>query len=275
MLDTPRELFLQRDANGRPIPPNVRKLFIPDPGYLMFEADLKGADAQVVAWEAEDDDLKRAFSSGLDLHVKNATDMWGSAFTSLPEGSHARDFKRQECKHTVHGIHYGCTPRTTAIQRGWTVHEAERFHTRWLSLHPGVATNFHGKHRRALERDRTIWNRFGFRRVFFDRPDKCFTEALAWTPQSTVAINSYLGALQLEASVPQVEILLQDHDSLVFQIPIANCPRFALIQKTLLVETPYEDPLFIPWDLKVSAKSWGEMEKIDKRSVKEAYPALI
>ena len=48
--------------------PNVRKLFITDPGYVMYEADLKGADAQVVAWEAEDDDLKAAFRAGVDIH---------------------------------------------------------------------------------------------------------------------------------------------------------------------------------------------------------------
>lgn len=269
------ELFLQRDVDGRPIPPNVRKLFIPDPGYLMFEADLKGADAQVVAWEADDDDLKAAFRAGVDLHIKNATDMWGTAFTSLAEGSHARDFKRQECKHTVHGINYGCSPRTTAIQRGWIVAEAERFHRRWFSLHPGIPNNFHGGTRRQLEADRTVWNKFGFRRVYFDRIDDCFTEALAWTPQSTVAINTYLGALALEQKYPQVEILLQDHDSLVFQIPIRSPIKAAEIQATLLVKTPYDDPLYIPWDLKVSDRSWGEMEKINKGSVKESYPALF
>lgn len=271
-----RELFLKRDPKtGRPIPPNVRKLFVPDDGYLMFEADLKGADAQVVAWEAKDEDLKNAFRSGMDLHVKNASDMWGATFTSLPEGSYARDHKRQECKHTVHGINYGCTPRTTAIQRGWPISEAERFHRRWFALHPGIPDNFHGGVRNSLQRDRTVWNKFGFRRVYFDRIENSFTEALAWIPQSTVALNSYLGALQLEARYPRVEILLQDHDSLVFQFRLEHCPRAADIQSTLLVKTPYEDPLYIPWDLKVSDVSWGDMEKIGKRSVIEKFSALF
>lgn len=257
--------------------PNIRKLFIPDPGYVMFEADLKGADGWVVAWESEEEEFKETFRK-LEgkVHAHNAEAMWGSEFTKL-EG-HARDFKLQECKHTVHGIHYGCSPRTTAIQRGWLVSEAERFHRRWLSLHPGVE-RYHNRVRESLQKNRTIFNAFGFRRVFFDRIDNCFTEALAWIPQSTVAINTYHGALQLEAKYwpeqqrpgfspsrkgtlyPYEGILLQTHDSINPQFHLARVPPIDEIRKTLEVVTPYPDPLVIPWDLKRSTKSWGDMVK--------------
>lgn len=254
--------------------PNVRKLIKVDPGYVQYEADLKGADAQVVAWEADDADLKAGFRAGVDIHSHNAEAMWGSAFTSLPAGSHARDHKRQECKHTVHGIHYGCTPRTTAIQRGWLVIEAERFHRRWLELHPGVEV-YHNRVRACLAKDRTIWNKFGFRRVFFGRIEDCFTEALAWIPQSTVALNTFAGALKLEAkywphhqepgyqpeSGDYSGIVLQTHDSLNFQFLEQSPPTVPEIQEALRVPIPYDDPLTIPWDLKKSTKSWGEMEK--------------
>jgi DNA polymerase I-like protein with 3'-5' exonuclease and polymerase domains len=254
--------------------PNVRKLFITDPGYVMYEADLMGADAQVVAWEADDADLKSAFRTGVDVHCKNAEDMWGKEFTKLGHDSHAYKQKRQECKHTVHGINYGCTPRTTAIQRGWTVKDAERFHTNWLTLHPGIA-KWHNHVKTCLETNRTITNAFGFRRVFFDRLDNCFTEALAWIPQSTVALNTYYGAIQLESKywpeqlawdfVPSNTnfsgLILQTHDSLNFQFPTQEAPKTEEIETTLQVKTPYADPLYIPWDLKCSTKSWGEMAK--------------
>ena len=250
--------------------PNVRKLFLTDPGFVMFEADLKGADAQVVAWEADDEDLKDAFRKGIDIHAYNAEAMFGTDFTKLEEHSYARRQRRQECKHTVHGINYGCSPRTTAIQRGWTVKEADRFHTRWLSLHPGIR-RWHERIQRDLARNRTITNAFGFRRVFFDRLSSCFTEALAWVPQSTVAINTYHGAFQLEArywpdqsdathTTSLEGLLLQTHDSLNFQFQTSRVPAAQEIRQILLVKTPYPDPLFIPWDLKQSTKSWGEME---------------
>jgi len=256
--------------------PNVRKLFLCDPGYIQFEADLKGADAQVVAWEAEDDDLKDAFRHGVDIHEKNAEDMWGTAFTQLLGGSYARRAKRQECKHTVHGIDYGCSPRTTAIQRGWTVKEAERFHNRWLSLHPGIK-RWHERIQRELKHNRTIHNAFGFRRVFFNRIESCFTEALAWIPQSTVAINTYYGAFQLEARYWPTHgdsgyfpapgdfsgLILQTHDSINFQFKSPSVPSPKEIAETLKVKTPYEDPLYIPWDLKQSNRSWGDMGKCE------------
>lgn len=256
--------------------PNIRKLFLTDPDSIQFEADLKGADAWVVIYEAEDDELKRVMKSGIDLHAHNAEAMWGTEFTRLPTGSHARDHKRQECKHTVHGVHYGCTPRTTAAQRGWTVHEAERFHNRWLSLHPGVR-RYHDRVRHSLAKTRTVYNKFGFRRVFYDRIDNCFTEALAWIPQSTVALCTYHGALQLERKywphqlipnwTPQRErdfkegMILQTHDSVNFQFLTLEAPPPAILRRDLECVVPYDDPLVIPWDLKQSLKSWGEMEK--------------
>lgn len=238
--------------------PNVRKVFIPDPGYVLFDSDLKGADAQVVAWEAEDLDLMTAFRDGLDVHSKNAEDMWGTAFTRLPEGSHARRTKRQQNKVAVHLTNYGGTARTLAITQSWTIHEAELFQRRWFSLHPGIDKNFHGKVRSALASSRTVYNAYGFRRVFFDRIDSCFGEALAWIPQSTVAITTYLGAFALEAAYPHVEFLIQDHDNLVFQFLRARTPSRDAIANALEVVTPYPDPLIIPWDIKSSEKSWGE-----------------
>lgn len=74
--------------------PNIRKIFIPDPGYVVFDCDLAGADAQVVAWEADDEDLKRAFRAKLDVHAHNATAMWGDEFKRLPPDSHACYKKR-------------------------------------------------------------------------------------------------------------------------------------------------------------------------------------
>ena len=244
--------------------PNVRKLFIPDPDHMIFEGDLAGADAQVVAWEAEDEDLKAAFRAKIDVHVKNAEDMWGASFTKLQ--GYARDAKRQELKRGVHATNYGGTARTLATTLGWTVHEADSFQKRWFSIHPLIEKNFHGRIRNSLHSTRTVTNKFGFRRVFFDRIDNAFTEALAWVPQSTVALNTFHGAFQLEERYPVLrerdDIMLQVHDSIVFQFHKSNVPPLADMKKALEVKTPYDDPLYIPWDIKGSEKSWGDVHKL-------------
>lgn len=245
--------------------PNVRKLFIPDPGFVIFDVDLAGADAQVVAWEAEDDDLKNAFRAGLDVHSHNAEAMWGSAFTSLPgtkdDGPKSR--KRKECKQGVHLTNYGGTARTAAMVLGWTVHEADQFQKRWFSIHPGIKKNFQGKIEAAIKSTRTVTNKFGYRRVYFGRIEDCYTEALAWVPQSTVAETSFRGALKLEDELGDiVQMLLQVHDSLVFQVPKCHAHKIKEIKEALAVPIPYSDPLTIQWGIAKSEKSWGDCESV-------------
>lgn len=232
---------------------------------MIFDCDLAGADAQVVAYEAEDLDLINAFKAGLDVHSKNAEDMWGSAFTSLAgdKDNGPKSRKRKQCKQGVHATNYGGSARTLAQVLGWTVHEADQFQRRWFSIHPGIKNNFHGKIEASLRAERTVRNKFGYRRVYFDRIESCFTEALAWVPQSTVAEVSFRGALQLEDQYPEVEMLIQVHDSLVFQVPKAKVD-IARIRRGLLVPIPYEhpSPLTIQWGVTASEKSWGDCEKV-------------
>lgn len=241
--------------------PNIRKIFIPDSGYDIYDCDLAGADAQVVAWEAEDDDLKTAFRAGLDVHTKNAIDMWGDSFARLDPKSPERYRRRKACKSAVHGTNYGGAPKAIASHPAinWTVHEADQFQKRWFSLHPAIR-RWHIRIQSELDRNKTVRNRFGYRRVFFDRPEDVFPEALAWVPQSTVALVSFYGALQLEATCPWVEMLLQNHDSLVFQVPQRYRGYAGEIKSALSTPIPYDDPLTIPWGMARSALSWGDVE---------------
>jgi len=241
--------------------PNIRKLFIPDVGYTIFDVDLSGADAQVVAWEAEDEDLKNAFRAGVDIHVKNATDMWGSAFTHLEGVAFAK--KRKQCKQAVHLTNYGGSATAAAKVLGWTNHEADTFQKRWFSLHPKIKSNFHGKVQKALLSTKTVTNGFGYRRVFFDRADNLLPEALAWIPQSTVALVSFFGALSLEQKCPYVQMLLQVHDSLVFQVPKSQRENVQLFRLALATPVPYLDPLTIQWGVARSDRSWGDCEKVE------------
>lgn len=240
--------------------PNVRKLFIPDPGYVLFDADLAGADAQVVAAESQDHDLLKAFTEGLDVHSKNAADLWGSGFTSLADGPRKR--KRQECKQAVHGTNYGAHPKTLSTILGWSVREAQVFQERWFDLHPGIR-QWHKRVEADLRNTRTASNKFGYRIIYFDRIDTLLPQALAWIPQSTVALCAFAGALRLEKLCPEVEILIQVHDSVVFQVPKQYGGDVARYKEALTVPIPYSPPLTIQWGLARSEKSWGECEKVN------------
>lgn len=226
--------------------PNVRTLFIPDPGYTFFEGDLSKADAHVVIWEANDEELKQLLREGYDLHAENAK-LLGCDYAMA--------------KRWVHGTNYGGSPRTMAINCGLTVHQAERMQARWFQAHPGIA-RWHIRVASQLRANRYVENRFGFRRYFFDRLDAILPEALAFGPQSAVAhyINKIWQRVYLE--LPDVQVLLQVHDSLAGQMP-THLAEWCVGQINLLAQSvtvPYDDPLVIPLKIKTSTKSWGDCE---------------
>jgi DNA polymerase-1 len=243
--------------------PNVRKLFVPDKGFVLLDADLSGADAQVVAWEANDSGLKAAFRSGIDIHSKNAEEMWGDDFRALK--GFARKAKRQTLKTSVHATNYGAAARTLALNPaiGFTYAEAEWFQERWFSLHPGIK-EWHMRTRDSLFASRSVHNAFGYRIIYFDRIDSLLPQALAWIPQSTVAEVCFRGALQLERELSDVEMLLQVHDSIVFQIPekLYEPSTLSRIKRALEVPIPYPDPLVIRWKLAASPISWGDTKEL-------------
>lgn len=241
--------------------PNIRKLFIPDQGYLICDADLVGADAQVVAWEANDLRLMQAFRDGLDVHSENATDLWEARFTGLSLDDPERDKIRNNTKRAVHATNYIGSAKAVAANCGWLVIEAERFQRRWFDLHPGIKA-WHDEVRLSLATTRSVSNRFGYRIIYYDRIDQCLPKAIAWIPQSTVAEVCFRGALQVEEKLSWLQLLLQVHDSLVFQIPANRNADRALIGDALRVTVPYPDPLTIPWGLAVSNTSWGDVKKV-------------
>ena len=234
---------------------------------MLFDCDLSGADAQVVAWDAEDADLKAAFKSNMNIHVKNLQDLHGRFFDPVADKkpqAGARYSLYDEMKRCIHATNYGSSARTLAITLGWKVNQATQFQHRWFALHPAIR-RWHLRVERDLQTTRSVSNKFGYRIQYFDRVTSLFTKALAWIPQSTVGIVCSKGGVRLHKEVPWLQPLLQVHDSLVFQIPYSRVEpaSFELIKKLLHVPVPYSDELVIPWELSASTVSWGDCKKCD------------
>ncbi len=252
--------------------PNVRKLFVPDKGRVIFDCDLSGADAQVVAWDAEDEDLKNAFKAGEKIHIKNFEDLYKRPFDPTkdkrPQGGRYSPY--DEMKRCIHATNYGSSARTLAITLGWKIAQATQFQHRWFQLHPAIR-RWHQRVERDLQTTRSVHNKFGYRIQYFDRVTSLFTKALAWIPQSTVGIVCSKGGVALHKEVPWVEMLLQVHDSLVFQIPYSRIEPASIeqIRKHLHVPVPYDDPLIIPWGASASLSSWGDCKEFGWGNVGE------
>lgn len=244
--------------------PPVRELIIPSRGHFIVDVDLSGADAQVVAWEAEDEDLKAAFRSGAKIHIKNFEDFYKIPFdpevhkTRVAPGHLYPPY--DEMKRAVHATNYFASARTVANTLQWKVSEAENFQRRWLGeLHPAIK-QWHRRVDKDLQLSGTIRNAFGYRIVYFERPSEVLSEALAWGPQSTVAIVCARGAVKLRKRIPWATVRMQVHDSIIFEVPFHRWTPRCLreIQRVITTPVPYKDPLTIPWGIKASEKSWGK-----------------
>lgn len=242
--------------------PNVRRLFIPDPGHMLVDVDLSGADAQVVAWESGEDALKQAFLRGEDIHNFNGRRIWGDKYE--PKKRRRKLTWRDECKRAVHGTNYVAGIRALQSALGWTTPEVETFKRTWFKQNPGILA-WHERIQKELSLRKMVRNAFGYRIVYFDRIDNLLPEALAWIPQSTIANVTSRGAVNLHRSCPWATLLLQVHDSIVFQVPYHRLTpaSFAQIKSALEVSIPFRpEPRIIPWGIKISKKSWGELEEV-------------
>lgn len=238
--------------------PNIRKLFTPDPGWIFFDLDLDRADLQVVVWEANDAELKQALREGVDIHALNAQVLFHLS-CGIDAVKSKFPAKRQLAKSWVHGTNYGGGARTMATTCGITVHEAERLQTRWFAAHPGIK-EWHERTFQSLARTRTVHNRFGYRRFYFDRIDGILPEALAWVPQSTVACLINKIWIAFDKSLPDAcQVLLQVHDSLAGQVRFDGAAETLKRMRELSrIVIPYDEPLVIPVGIKTSQTSWGD-----------------
>ena len=248
--------------------PNIRCMIIPDPGYTFFDLDLDRADLQVVVWEADDAMLKSALRLGVDIHLLNCYAINGKEPPPLEElvESHPRysfhrgplKLQREFAKVFCHATNYVGSARTVASHTGRLVHEIDRAQKQWFSAHPGIK-RWHERIAEQISKRRFIENRFGQRWYIFDRLDAVLPEAVAWIPQSTVGriINTIWR--NFYDNLPQVEVLLQVHDSLGGQFP-THLKDQCLEQMLPLtrVVVPYEDPLIIPAGIATSSVSWGD-----------------
>src|SRR6266480_394418 len=178
--------------------PNLRRLFIPDSGFTFFDMDLDRADLQVVVWESEDEELKHMLRAGADIHTENAKLLFGPNATK-----HQREF----AKVFIHGTNYGGSPRTMAMHTGVSVAEAARMQQRWFEAHPGIR-RWQVRTETQLRSKRIIENKFGYKWYVFDRVESLLGEALAWIPQSTVAITINKIWYRVYAEAPEIQVLL-------------------------------------------------------------------
>lgn len=250
-------LNLQNVPNGSDdsglVLPNVRKLFIPDPGMEFFDIDLSSADLRIVVWEANETEMKAMLAEGYDPYTVIAQEFYHDKTITK------KDPRRQTFKSFAHGTHYLGTARGLAERLGLSVAEAEKTQKWYFQRFPRIKIWQDNLKEQVFKR-KMVQNIFGYRFNILDRIDQStLNAAAAWIPQSTVACLINRAYLAIYKTQPEVQILLQVHDSLAGQYPIAGAEAFRkAIVAAAEIPLPYADPLTIPVGIKTSQVSWGD-----------------
>ncbi len=234
--------------------PNVRSLFIPDPGMTFFDIDLSSADLRIVVWEADEPEMKAMLKEGLDPYTEIAKEFYHDPSITK------KDPRRQTFKSFAHGTNYLGTAKGLAERLGLSVHESEKTQ-KWYFGRFKKIKQWQDDLCDQVTKRRMVQNVFGYRCHFFDRIEgTIFNQAAAWIPQSTVGCLINRGYVKIHETLPEVEILLQVHDSLAGQYPTHLGDWMAnKIVEAAEIPLPYPgDPLVIPVGVKTSTKSWGD-----------------
>ena len=267
-----------RGGNLQNQPKSLRDLYIPDPGYVMFQADGQSAESFIVGW-LSGDELMRQILTEHRIYTKGGPDkvmmheQTGAIVTGLEKSEIVGDF-RDLAKRVGHAFNYGMAPKKCAEtvnnmlpQLPFNDIAAEQAMTRLANAFWGVTTWRQDTKRKVLE-TRTLHNIFGYPRIFFGRlDDNLYREAYAHVPQSSVGVwmNQSLILLRHEHGFGKdrddMQILCQVHDSVVGQCKpevLEECEM--LVRQVLERELPLECrglPLRIPCEFS-TGMNWKE-----------------
>jgi len=201
----------------------IRKMFIPKPGCVLVDADYSQIELRVLAHIAEDEAMRNAFCTGMDIHTATAAQVFGT------EPENVTSLQRRHAKAVNFGIVYGISEFSLSEDIGVSRYEAKQYIENYLSNYRGVRSymkkvvddarevgftqTLYGRKRYIPELKSSNFNiRQGAERIALNSPI-----------QGTAADLIKLAMIRVEEALneryPQAELLLQVHDELIVECP--------------------------------------------------------
>ena len=174
--------FSSKDPNMQNIPrpttnPDIKKMFIPPPGYLLVECDYSQAELRIAAELANEKSMIEMFNRNYDIHLATTAKTKGVPYESLlkiyedeKHPDHVRIGKeRKKSKKVNFGILYEQSAYKLAtelsIQSGEevSIDEAQEYLDEWFNTFPRVKRWINNQHKTVKKKGYVV-NIFGFKR---------------------------------------------------------------------------------------------------------------
>ena len=247
---------LQNIPTRTPLGSELRRMFVPERGNVLVDADYSQIELRLLAHIADDETMRRAFLSGEDIHTVTASQVFG-----VPAELVTKQM-RSHAKAVNFGIVYGISAFSLAQDIGVSVAEAKEYMQSYLERFSGVRRYMTEIVEKAKEQGyvETLLHR---RR---DLPEltasnfatRSFGErvALNMPIQGTAADVMKLAMVRvfdrLTRELPEAKLLLQVHDEL-----IVECPENSAEQAAKLLTEEMEGVMRLSVPL-VAEAHWGK-----------------
>lgn len=208
-----------RTERGR----EIRKAFIPAPGYQLLAADYSQVELRVIASIAKDEAMIEAFQKGEDIHARTAREI----FALGPQDEVTSD-QRRKAKEVNFGIPYGVSAYGLASRLGISNGEGKEMIDTYFERFPGIKAYMEHTIAQAKEH-RYVTTLSGRKRWIPDIDSSNFARrgfaertAINMPIQGTAADIIKLAMIQIQDLAEKEgwksRMLLQVHDELVFEI---------------------------------------------------------
>lgn len=236
------ETIFGTGGNQQNWPHDLLRFFLFDEGYIGYSIDLSQIENRIVAYVGGVTTQIEAFESGIDLHTLTASIIFGKPYDQISkvDGSSSlgdgRQSERYWGKKGNHAINYDVGYRKFALVNEMPERDARDIIETVHRGYPQIRGGYQALIINMLQRDRMVTNLFGRNRLFLGpiipspphitkyACEDTYRQAFAHLPQSTCADKINEQGLEYiyynQHLFPEVELLAQVHDSIVFQIPL-------------------------------------------------------
>ena len=232
-----------RTAEGR----RIREAFIPEKGNVLISADYSQIELRIMAHLSKDKNLTHAFNNNLDIHSATAAEVFGVNLEDVTQD------QRRSAKAINFGLMYGMSAFGLTRQLDIPRAEAQKYLDTYFERYTGVKDYIANTKAQAKE-DMFVETIMG-RRLYLKeinagnglRRQAAERAAINAPLQGSAAdiIKKAMIDIQdfLEKEMPNVKVIMQVHDELIFEAPKENAEEVlstmkAMMEKAVKLDIP-------------------------------------
>lgn len=224
------------------IGPDVRTMYVADPGFVFISADSEQAEARVTSLLAEDYEMLEAYNTH-DIHALTASWFFGGTEDDWSKkklgyecpqrfiGKTLRHAGERGAKGNRAAIEVNTSARKYGVDINISKQEADYRLKIFHEKTPNIQAVYFRQVEEELARTRMLVAPLpygvdaesGGKRIFFERwGDELNRQAFSYIPQRAVSDNTKAAALRIRERAPWLKLVIEAHDGLLFLCPIGR-----------------------------------------------------